>query len=205
MAQRRPPPTERSPATQARGQELEIARQVAEACLTASSAVEVYRVALTRITPIVGASFASVFLRDEDDPDLLRLACAHNWPQSSARYLGEMRIREGRGPTGRAVRTGRPVEVSDVFQDPALRDWRDPARELGFVSMTSLPLAVEDRVLGALSFYFRERQTFDDDARSLLAVVAHQLAATAERARRNAGLRADEGVSVRPGTGPGSR
>jgi GAF domain-containing protein len=184
---------------------MEIARQVAEAYRTASSAVEVYRVALTRITPIVGASFASVFLRDDDDPGLLRLACAHNWPQASARYLGEMRIREGRGPTGRAVRTGRPVEVSDVFQDPALRDWRDPARELGFVSMTSLPLAVEGRVLGALSFYFRERQVFDDHARGLLGVVAGQLAATAERARRGARARAGDGVSVRPGPAPGSR
>jgi GAF domain-containing protein len=172
-----------------RNRELEVARQIAETFLTASSAVEVYRVALARITPLVGASFASVFLRDEEDPGLLRLACAQNWPQSSARFLGDLRIREGRGPTGRAVSTGRPVEVTDVFDDPALQDWWVPARELGFVSMTALPLTVEDRVLGALSFYFRERQDFGDDARALMLVVAHQLATTAERAQLMTGLR----------------
>ena len=48
--------------------------------------------------------------------------------------------------------------------------------------MMSLPLAVEGRVFGALSFYFRGRQEFGEEARTLLGVVAHQLAATAERA-----------------------
>lgn len=170
--------------------ELRIARRIADCSLTAASAVEVYRLALATLTPIVGASFASVFLRDPDQAGLLRLACAHNWPQSSARFLGDLRIREGRGPTGRTVRTGRLVEVADVFEDPGLDEWREPARELGFVSMISLPLIADGHVLGALSFYFRDRQEFDDDARGLLSVVTHQLAATAERTRLVAGLRA---------------
>lgn len=190
MTQPPPPhPDEARIPARTRDRELEVAQQIAETFLTATSAVEVYRVALARITPIVGASFASVFLRDDDDPGLLRLACAHDWPQSTARFLGDLRIREGRGPTGRAVSTGQPVEVADIFDDPALEDWWTAARELGFVSMTALPLIVDDRALGALSFYFRDRQDFGDDARSLMGVVAHQLAATAERAQLVTGLR----------------
>lgn len=164
-----------------------MAREIAEARLRAASPLEVYRRALTRITPIVGADFASVFLRDPEDPRLLRLACAQNWPQTSARFLGDLRVRQGRGPTGEAVARGRSIEVEDVFGDEALEDWWEPARELGFVSMTSHPLIAEGSVFGAVSFYFRDRQRFDDDARELLAVVAHQLAATAERAQRAAG------------------
>lgn len=183
------PPPPRPDEARIRDRELEVAQQIAETFLTATSAVEVYRVALARITPIVGASFASVFLRDDDDPALLRLACAHNWPQATARFLSDLRIREGRGPTGRAVSTGQPVEVADVFDDPALGDWWTPARELGFVSMTALPLIIDERALGALSFYFRERQDFGDEARSLMVVVAHQLASTAERAQLVTGLR----------------
>lgn len=159
-----------------------VAREIAESFLTAGSPLEVYRRALARVTPLVGASFASVFLRDPAEPRLLRLACAQNWPQSSARFLAELRIREGRGPTGRAVALRRPVVVPDVFGDESLREWWDAARELGFVSTIALPLVAGDRVLGSLSFYFRERQQFDDDARTLLGVVAHQLATTADRA-----------------------
>jgi GAF domain-containing protein len=169
--------------------ELEVAREIAESFLTASSPLEVYRLALARVTPIVGASFASVFLPDDDDPRLLRMACAHNWPQSSARFLGDLRIRRGRGPTGRAVSLQRPIEVVDVFADEELETWWEPARELGFVSMMSLPLAVEGRVFGAVSFYFERKQAFGEEARALLGVVAHQLATTAERAHLIADLR----------------
>ena len=166
-----------------------VAREIAESFLTAGSPLEVYRLALARVTPLVGASFASVFLRDPAEPRLLRLACAQNWPQSSARFLAELRIREGRGPTGRAVARRRPVVVPDVFGDESLREWWDAARELGFVSTIALPLVAGERVLGSLSFYFRERQQFDDDARTLLGVVAHQLATTADRAHQIDDLR----------------
>ena len=163
--------------------ELQLARVVAEASLTASTPVEVYRLALAHVTPLVDASFASVFLRDSEEPNLLRLACAQNWPQSSARFLSDLRIRVGRGPTGRAVEEGRPVEVADVFEDPALEDWWEPARELGFVSMISLPLAMVGECFGALSFYFDDRREFNEEARALLGLVAHQLASTAEDAK----------------------
>lgn len=167
-----------------RDAEVEVTRSIADSSLTASSALEVYRVALSRITPIVGATFASIFLRDEQDPGLLRLACAQSWPQSSARFLAELRIREGRGPTGRAVHEGKTVEIIDIFEDPSLQDWWEAAREIGFVSIIALPLAFNGRVRGAVSFYFRQRREFDHQSRALLGVVAHQLAATAERARR---------------------
>lgn len=174
--------------------EAAIVREIRSALETASSPLEVYRRALAGVTPLVNATFASVFLRDSDDPELLRLACAQSWPQSSARFLGELRIREGRGPTGEAVARGRPVEVLDVFDDPGLEEWWEPARELGFVSMTAHPLIVDARVVGSVSFYFGERQPLDECERSLLATVAREMAEAAAMLRASG-----------PGPGPGSR
>ena len=165
-----------------------MAREIADAFLTSATPLEVYRRALARVTPRVDASFASVFLRDDDDPDVLRLVCAHSWPQSAARWLGAMRIRVGRGPTGQAVKRNAPVEVPDVFADESLREWWDPARELGFASMIALPLAAGGTPVGALSFYYDRTRSFPPEDRDLLQVVAHQLAATAERARLGADL-----------------
>jgi signal transduction histidine kinase len=159
-----------------RDRELDVAREVANAFLTASTPVEVYRLALARVTPLVRASFSSVFERDPADPELLRLTCANSWPQSSARWLGELRLRVGRGPTGRAVAELRPVEVRDVFADPLLSEWHEPARELGFVSLISLPLVTGAEASGALTFYFDEPHEFDEDERHLLKLVADQLA-----------------------------
>ncbi|MEX0891501.1 MAG: GAF domain-containing sensor histidine kinase, partial [Gemmatimonadota bacterium] len=167
-----------------------MAAEIARAFLVAGTATEVYRVALARVTPLVGAQFGSVFLRDAGEPELLKLACAHNWPQSAARWLGALRVREGRGPTGRAVAARRAVEVEDVAADPAAAEWRDPARELGFASLIALPLLDGDEVQGALTFYFRGPRRFDEETRRLVALVADQLAATACRAQLEEDLRA---------------
>ena len=159
----------------------DVISEIREAGETAGSPLEVYRTALARVTPLVDATFASVFLRDDDAPELLRLACAQNWPQSSARFLGELRIREGRGPTGKAVEQGRPVEVTDVFEDQELEEWWEPARELGFVAMTAHPLMVDGRAVGSISFYFRDPQPLNDGIRSLVSTVVREMAAAAER------------------------
>ncbi len=166
----------------ARNRRDAVVREIHRAAESASTPLEVFRTALARVTPLVEASFASVFLRDEEAPHLLRLACAQNWPQASARFLSEMRIREGLGPTGQAVAQGAPVEVVDVFEDPELREWWEPARELGFTAMTAHPLAVGDRVVGSISFYFADPQPLNDEVRSLLATVARELPAAAEAA-----------------------
>ena len=166
-----------------RQRELQIAGEIAQAFLSATRPLEVYRLALARVTPLVGASFSSVFLRDSVDATLLKLVCAQNWPQSSARFLGQMRIRVGRGPTGRAVAEGTAFEVQDVFAEPGLREWWDPAREMGFTSLISLPLRREGDVTGALTFYFEGAHRFEEPERALLSIVTDQLAATAERAQ----------------------
>jgi signal transduction histidine kinase len=161
--------------------ELQVAREIAHAFLNAARPAEVHRLALERVAPLVGASFGCVFLRDGES-DLLRIVAAYNWPQTYATYLSSMRVKVGNGPTGHAVAENRLVEVLDVFADPALEDWWDSARELGFTSSVSVPLTVSKRSVGAVTFYFHEPARFEDADRSLLQLVGDQLAATAEKA-----------------------
>jgi signal transduction histidine kinase len=160
--------------------ELQAAREIAHAFLTAGTPYEVYRLALERVSPLVGAAFASVFLREE--ADVLRLVAAWNWPPAYHDFLGEMRVRLGNGPTGRAAAENRRVEVADVFADPALSDWWEVARELDFAASVSLPLVLSDHPEGAITFYFRHPETLRETDRSLLTLVADQLSAAAEKA-----------------------
>jgi signal transduction histidine kinase len=160
--------------------ELQAAREIAHAFQTAATPLEVYRLALERVSPLVGAAFASVFLRD--GADVLRLAASWNWPPEFAAFLGEVRVRVGAGPTGVAVAENRVVEVPDVFAAPGLEDWWEVARELGFAASVSLPLLQGGRPEGALTFYFREPGAPRSHDRHLLRLVADQLSATAEKA-----------------------
>jgi len=166
--------------------EMRAAHEIAHAFLTAATPHQVYTLALERVSPLVGAAFASVFLRET--PETLRLEAAWNWPPAYEDFLVDMRVRVGSGPTGQAVAGNRMVEVPDVFADPALGDWYEVARELDFAGSVSLPLVLGERPEGAITFYFRERGALDEHDRSLLRLVADQLSATAEKAHLIADL-----------------
>jgi GAF domain-containing protein len=59
----------------------------------------------------------------------------------------------GQGPTGVAIRTGRPVVGRSFLTDAALAPWREEALRHGFASSLALPLRDDDRAFGALSIY----------------------------------------------------
>jgi signal transduction histidine kinase len=161
--------------------ELIAVREIARAFLAARRPDEVFQFALERVSPVLGATFASLYLL-EPGSELMRHAAAYNWPQRHAQWAGEMRVRLGYGPSGQAAKERRPVEVPDVLADPALADWREVAEELGFRAIAALPLETSRRALGAVTFYFADAGAFDSGQRALLRTVADQLAATAEKA-----------------------
>jgi signal transduction histidine kinase len=162
--------------------ELIAIREIVHAFLTADRPEEVFQFALDRVSPLVGASFACVYLVDGAS-ELMRLAAVHNWPERFAPFLGEMRVRLGFGPSGEAAAERRVIEVPDVMADPSLEDWAEVAHELGFRAIVALPLQTGDGVLGAVAFYFEEAGAISGDTRSLLRMVADQMAATAQKAR----------------------
>jgi signal transduction histidine kinase len=161
--------------------EIVAVREIVQALLTAERPDDVFRFALERVSPVVGASFASVYLIDSPS-ELMRLAASYNWPARYTPWLDDMRVRVGFGPSGEAASERRTIEVPDVFADPALEDWQDVAAELGFRALIALPLQTGHRVLGAVTFYFAEVGSPTVERRALLRIVAAQMAATAEKA-----------------------
>jgi len=162
--------------------ELIAIREIVHAFLTADRPEEVFQFALDRVSPLVGASFACVYLVDGAS-ELMRLAAVHNWPERFTPFLGEMRVRLGFGPSGEAAAERRVIEVPDVMADQSLEDWAEVAHELGFRAIVALPLQTGDGVLGAIAFYFAQAGAISAETRSLLRMVADQMAATAQKAR----------------------
>jgi signal transduction histidine kinase len=105
-----------------------------------------------------------------------------------------MRVRLGFGPSGEAASERRVIEVPDVFADPNLEDWAEVAHELGFRAIVALPLQTGDGVLGAVAFYFEAAGAISGETRSLLRMVADQMAATAQKARLIEDLRRANGA-----------
>ncbi len=168
--------------TDAGVKELIAVREIVHAFLTAEQPEEVFQFALDRVSPLVGASFACVYLIDGAS-ELMRLAAVHNWPEQYTQFLGEMRVRLGFGPSGEAAAERRVIEIPDIMSDPSLEDWAEVAQELGFRAIVALPLQTGDGVLGTVAFYFTKAGAISSDTRSLLRMVADQMAATAQKAR----------------------
>jgi GAF domain-containing protein len=171
------------PGTEIPGQrELLAVREIVHAFLHADRPEEAFQFALDRVGPVVGASFASVYVLDGAS-ELMRLVAAHNWPESLRPWLADVRVRVGFGPSGEAASERRVIEVPDVFADPDLEDWQDVARELGFTALVALPLQAGGAATGAVAFYFKTWDDFTGERRGLLRLVADLMATATEKSR----------------------
>ncbi len=90
---------------------------------------------------------------------------------------------EGQGPTGRAIREGRPQVLRDVGEDPRYGPWRLRAQAFGFASGAAFPLWVEGEVWGALNVYAAEPDAFDAEEVALLEDLAGLAGQAMERIR----------------------
>ena len=93
-----------------------------------------------------------------------------------------------RGPTGTAIRTGRPSVASDIQTDAHLMYWRDYASKSGTRSCVALPLLIEGTILGALTIYSRDAHAFDQDEVALLEQLAADLSHGLQSVRLRASL-----------------
>ncbi len=74
----------------------------------------------------------------------------------------------GRGPTGTAIRTGKPSICQNMLTDPKYTPWRVEASKRGYASSIALPLFTDDQVIGALNIYAVEPDAFDSEEVKLL-------------------------------------
>lgn len=81
----------------------------------------------------------------------------------------------GRGPTGTAIRTGRPVICRETGSDPKFSIWRDEALKRGFSASMALPWSFKTE-RGALNLYATESSAFDEEEVHLLQQLADDLA-----------------------------
>ena len=95
-------------------------------------------------------------------------------------YLEEVRLTwsahsEDEGPTAAAIRSGEMVIARDILADEQYSDWRMEAAKRGYASGISLPLKYGDRVVGALTLYAIESDSFGVDEVQLLRELAQNM------------------------------
>lgn len=91
-------------------------------------------------------------------------------------------VPEGRGPTGVALREGKPFINNDTENNPIMRPWRDEQLKRGFRSSASFPLQTEGRTIGVITLYAGEPNYFDNEEVRLLECLADDFSFALEAA-----------------------
>jgi PAS domain S-box-containing protein len=145
---------------------------------------EVLDTIVNKALEVMGAESAMVVLGDANAPEFRVMRAAG---RLSTQYANMGTIPIGGGPISVAVRDGRTVTTRNILTDTRL--WLAPARRTdiereGFKASAAAPLAVKDRILGALVVHYWTERTFGSDETAALEFLAKQ----AGIAIRNASL-----------------
>jgi signal transduction histidine kinase len=109
------------------------------------------------------------FAEDDADRTIRPVASAGCGTDFIARArLSWADVARGRGPSGRAVRTGMPWRVADIATDPDFEPWREDALASGLRSCLSVPLIGHGQILGVLGIYGDTPGAFHEDEIGLL-------------------------------------
>jgi len=135
---------------------------------------EVLSHAAVLIKKHIDYEFFGVLMVDEDS-NFLTHRFAIGYPPGLAENL---KIPIGQGITGTAARTGHPVRVSDVSQDPRYINAIDSVR-----SELAVPLMFRGKCVGVLDIQSRHLDYFTKDQQNILFVLANRLAVAIENAR----------------------
>jgi PAS domain S-box-containing protein len=124
-----------------------------------------------------GYAMVWIGFAEDDDDKTVRPAAYAGFDRE---YLDSLHItwadtERGRGPTGTAIRTGRPGIVHNMLTDPNFAPWREEALQRGYRSSLVLPLMADDKALGTLNIYSNEPDSFSDQEVALLASLAGDL------------------------------
>jgi PAS domain S-box-containing protein len=92
---------------------------------------------------------------------------------------------EGRGPTGSAIREGRPYVCNDFQNDPNTAAWRDRAMTAGWRASAAFPITLGGGVVGALMVYAKERGVFGGREVELLVETATDVSVALDHLERD--------------------
>ncbi|MEJ2364089.1 MAG: GAF domain-containing protein [Deltaproteobacteria bacterium] len=124
-----------------------------------------------------GYKLAWVGFREKDKKKTVRPVAQAGYEGG---YLESLQItwadgERGRGPTGRAIRTGEASIAKDILHDPSFAPWRAEALKRGYGSSVALPLTIRGETFGALNIYASEADAFDTAEVNLLQDLAGDL------------------------------
>ncbi len=168
-----------------------------QALVRSSDEASLFRAICGAVTATGGYPLAWIGFAEEDAEKSVRIAAVSG---RDVDYLDSQKITwsnevTGRGPVGTSIRTGRITTLNDLQTSPDFEPWRERAVLYGYRSIISLPLTSDAAVIGALTIYSSEPDSFRREEVDLLRELAGDLSyGIAAHRRRLSQARTEEAL-----------
>jgi GAF domain-containing protein len=158
--------------------ELELFWHISRSLVSKRYLQEILQLIVTMTAEVMGSKICSIMLLDEEKGEL-KIAASQSL---SAEYLNKPNVKVGSSTSGRAVTERRPVVVPDLTLD-ADYSFPDLARREGITAMMSVPMVIDERVIGVINTYLTSTHEFTPDEIKMLQAVANQAAVAIENTK----------------------
>jgi PAS domain S-box-containing protein len=157
---------------------LQVLNHINQKLIRAHSEPELLQAVCEIITKDCGYSLVWIGFAEQDAAKTLRPVASAGFDEG---YLDSLSItwadsEFGRGPSGTAIRTGKPEMCQDIRTDPHFTPWREDAVRRGYASSLSLPLLASGKAFGTINIYSKEVDGFRNEEIGLLSELASDLA-----------------------------
>ena len=170
--------------------ELELVVHVSEKLSEYESEKRIYQYLCNEVTNIFDLRLCWIGLIEPDSFQINPSFCSG----SCEEYIGQLSVRwdgspAGNGPSGRAIKSGRPQVQNNMADDPDYSPWREQALQQGFRSSIAVPLVcAEGKHFGVMCLYSDKADFFNADRSTLLMSLAMHAATDIENIRLVEGL-----------------
>jgi PAS domain S-box-containing protein len=134
------------------------------------------------IKNILDAEGALVILLDEETGELYFKSAAHD-DRATEKKAKEVRYPADKGIAGKVIRTGEPVLVKNVADDPDYYSTVDVQAGFKTKNMLDVPLRSGERTIGVLCVINKKRGDFDETDIDVLNTISGTVALSIENAR----------------------
>lgn len=152
--------------------------QISRALLGKQSLDEILQQIVIRTADLIGSKICSLMLLDEKKEKLVIRATQ----SLSTAYRGKPAIPVGQSISGRAVLMRAVQQSEDVTVDPSY-SFPEIAKREGLKSLLSVPMMIEDEVIGVLNCYTDEKKVFSRDEIRLVQTITNHAAIAIEHMR----------------------
>lgn len=155
--------------------EIELLWHISQSLVSKTYLHEILQLIVTMTAEVMNSKICSLMLLDSEKNEL-KIAATQ---ALSADYVNKPAVKVGESVSGRAVLEKKPITVLDVTQDKRY-GFPEIAKREGIVSLLSVPMQIDGRVMGVINSYTNQPHTFTDLEIKILQSVANQAAVAIE-------------------------